>query len=98
MMELVTGTFARRGERSAFGQSHPLNLLWQAFAGEAGLGPDDLRNLVAHQLDLLGVGDAVHGEHDGHVGGPAGGLARLGRAGFPAAICVPVRGSRCRRT
>ena len=34
MMELVTGIFARRGERRVFGQSHPLNLLWQAFADE----------------------------------------------------------------
>jgi DNA-binding transcriptional LysR family regulator len=40
MMELVTGTFARRGERNAFDTSHPLNLLWQAFADElASEGP-----------------------------------------------------------
>jgi DNA-binding transcriptional LysR family regulator len=38
MMELVTGTFARRGERGVFGQSHPLNLLWQAFTDEVGSG------------------------------------------------------------
>ena len=38
MMELVTGTFARRGERTAFGGSHPLNLLWQAFADEVASG------------------------------------------------------------
>jgi DNA-binding transcriptional LysR family regulator len=38
MMELVTGTFARRGERSAFGPSHPLNLLWQALADEVASG------------------------------------------------------------
>jgi hypothetical protein len=38
MMELVTGTFARRGERSAFDASHPLNLLWQAFADEIDSG------------------------------------------------------------
>ncbi len=38
MMELVTGTFARRGERSAFDLSHPLNLLWQAFAEEVAAG------------------------------------------------------------
>jgi DNA-binding transcriptional LysR family regulator len=38
MMELVTGTFARRGERGVFGQSHPLNLLWQAFADEVASG------------------------------------------------------------
>jgi len=43
MMELVTGTFARRGERSAFDTSHPLNLLWQAFADEVASGaPDSL--------------------------------------------------------
>lgn len=43
MMELVTGTFARRGERSAFDASHPLNLLWQAFADEVVCGaPDSL--------------------------------------------------------
>ena len=38
MMELVTGTFARRGERTAFGTSHPLNLLWQAFTEEVAFG------------------------------------------------------------
>ncbi len=38
MMELVTGTFARHGERSAFDTSHPLNLLWQAFADEVASG------------------------------------------------------------
>jgi hypothetical protein len=38
MMELVTGTFARRGERSVFDRSHPLNLLWQAFADEVASG------------------------------------------------------------
>jgi hypothetical protein len=37
-MELVTGTFARRGERSAFDMSHPLNLLWRAFADEVASG------------------------------------------------------------
>jgi len=37
-MELVTGTFARRGERNAFDPSHPLNLLWQAFADEVASG------------------------------------------------------------
>jgi DNA-binding transcriptional LysR family regulator len=37
-MELVTGTFARRGERSAFDTSHPLNLIWQAFADEVASG------------------------------------------------------------
>jgi len=38
MMELVTGTFARRGERSAFHSDHPLNLLWHAFADEVASG------------------------------------------------------------
>ena len=38
MMELVTGTFARRGERNAFEASHPLNLLWRAFADEVATG------------------------------------------------------------
>jgi hypothetical protein len=38
MMELVTGTFSRRGERAAFDRSHPLNLLWQAFADEVASG------------------------------------------------------------
>jgi DNA-binding transcriptional LysR family regulator len=43
MMELVTGTFARRGERSVFDMSHPLNLLWQAFADEVASGaPESL--------------------------------------------------------
>jgi DNA-binding transcriptional LysR family regulator len=37
-MELVTGTFARRGERSTFDVSHPLNVLWQAFADEVASG------------------------------------------------------------
>ena len=38
MMELVTGTFARRGERAAFSPAHPLNPLWQAFADEVASG------------------------------------------------------------
>ena len=38
MMELVTGTFARRGERAAFSPAHPLNLLWQAFVDEVASG------------------------------------------------------------
>lgn len=38
MMELVTGTFARRGERAAFSPAHPLNLLWQAFTDEVASG------------------------------------------------------------
>ena len=42
MMELVTGTFARRGERNAFDRSHPLNILWQAFADELASGGSGL--------------------------------------------------------
>jgi DNA-binding transcriptional LysR family regulator len=38
MLELVTGTFARRGEREIFEPSHPLNLLWQAFTDEIATG------------------------------------------------------------
>ncbi len=34
MMELVTGTFARRGERASFDTSHPINVLWRAFIDE----------------------------------------------------------------
>jgi DNA-binding transcriptional LysR family regulator len=41
VMELVTGTFARRSERSAFDMSHPLNLLWQAFDAEVASGSPD---------------------------------------------------------
>lgn len=37
-LELVTGTFARRGEREGFEPSHPLNLLWKAFADEVATG------------------------------------------------------------
>jgi hypothetical protein len=37
-VELVTGTFARRGERAGFSPAHPLNLLWQAFADEVASG------------------------------------------------------------
>jgi len=39
MLELVTGVFARKGERRQFASSHPLNLLWQAFGTEAASGP-----------------------------------------------------------
>jgi DNA-binding transcriptional LysR family regulator len=34
-LELVTGVFARAGERRQFAPDHPLNLLWDAFAAEA---------------------------------------------------------------
>jgi DNA-binding transcriptional LysR family regulator len=36
-LELVTGVFARKGERDQFAPSHPLNILWDAFASEATL-------------------------------------------------------------
>ena len=29
-LELVVGVFARRGERSSYPDTHPLNLLWEA--------------------------------------------------------------------
>ncbi len=38
-LELVTGAFARRGERRRFEPSHPLNLLWDAFRAEADSAP-----------------------------------------------------------
>jgi hypothetical protein len=38
MMELVTGTSTRRGERAGFSPAYPLNLLWQAFADEVASG------------------------------------------------------------
>ncbi|SER77811.1 DNA-binding transcriptional regulator, LysR family [Lentzea xinjiangensis] len=31
-LEIVTGIFARRGERERYAADHPLNLLWEAFA------------------------------------------------------------------
>ncbi|MGB3441897.1 MAG: hypothetical protein WBA97_24390 [Actinophytocola sp.] len=31
-LEIVTGIFARRGERDRYADDHPLNLLWNAFA------------------------------------------------------------------
>jgi DNA-binding transcriptional LysR family regulator len=34
MLELVTGVFARKGEREQYEHSHPLNLLWEAFDEE----------------------------------------------------------------
>jgi DNA-binding transcriptional LysR family regulator len=39
MLELVTGVFARKGERQQFASNHPLNLLWNAFAAELTSGP-----------------------------------------------------------
>jgi hypothetical protein len=34
MLELVTGVFARKGEREQYAPTHPLNLLWNAFDEE----------------------------------------------------------------
>jgi DNA-binding transcriptional LysR family regulator len=34
MLELVTGVFARKGERQQYEPSHPLNVVWQAFDEE----------------------------------------------------------------
>jgi DNA-binding transcriptional LysR family regulator len=34
-LELVSGVFARKGERQQYALSHPLNILWHAFAAEA---------------------------------------------------------------
>ncbi|MFJ6200145.1 LysR family transcriptional regulator [Micromonospora sp. NPDC092111] len=34
MLELVTGVFARTGERQQYAPTHPLNMLWHAFAEE----------------------------------------------------------------
>ena len=31
-LEIVTGIFARKGERARYAPDHPLNLLWNAFA------------------------------------------------------------------
>jgi hypothetical protein len=31
-LELVSGVFARRGERSQYAATHPVNVLWDAFA------------------------------------------------------------------
>jgi DNA-binding transcriptional LysR family regulator len=38
-LELVTGVFARKGERRQFASDHPLNVLWEAFAAEAASSP-----------------------------------------------------------
>lgn len=34
-LEIVTGIFARKGERDRYAADHPLNLLWEAFAAES---------------------------------------------------------------
>ncbi|MGH3865597.1 MAG: LysR family transcriptional regulator [Pseudonocardiaceae bacterium] len=38
MLELVTGVFARKGEREQYTPTHPLNLLWNAFDEEVRSG------------------------------------------------------------
>ncbi len=38
MLQLVSGVFARKGERETYGASHPLNILWNAFREEAASG------------------------------------------------------------
>ncbi|MEU6219072.1 LysR family transcriptional regulator [Streptomyces sp. NPDC047022] len=38
MLQLVSGVFARKGERETYGASHPLNILWDAFRDEAASG------------------------------------------------------------
>lgn len=37
-LEIVTGIFARKGERDRYADSHPLNLLWNAFADATPIG------------------------------------------------------------
>ncbi|MFJ8164158.1 LysR family transcriptional regulator [Streptomyces sp. NPDC096136] len=38
MLQLVSGVFARKGERDTYDVSHPLNVLWEAFREEAASG------------------------------------------------------------
>jgi DNA-binding transcriptional LysR family regulator len=38
MLQLVSGVFARKGERDTYDASHPLNILWEAFRDEAASG------------------------------------------------------------
>ncbi|QHC33557.1 LysR family transcriptional regulator [Streptomyces sp. HF10] len=38
MLQLISGVFARKGEREAYDASHPLNILWDAFRDEAASG------------------------------------------------------------
>ena len=38
MLQLVSGVFARKGEREMYDASHPLNILWDAFRHEAASG------------------------------------------------------------
>lgn len=37
-LQLVSGVFARKGERDTYDASHPLNILWDAFRAEAASG------------------------------------------------------------
>ncbi|MFF5839638.1 LysR family transcriptional regulator [[Kitasatospora] papulosa] len=37
-LQLISGVFARKGERETFDPSHPLNILWNAFRDEAASG------------------------------------------------------------
>jgi hypothetical protein len=43
-LELVTGAFARRGERSRYEKDHPLALLWEALKAEV----DERVRIVEH--------------------------------------------------
>jgi DNA-binding transcriptional LysR family regulator len=38
MLHLISGVFARKGEREMYDASHPLNILWDAFRDEAASG------------------------------------------------------------
>ncbi|SCE32720.1 DNA-binding transcriptional regulator, LysR family [Streptomyces sp. DvalAA-14] len=38
MLRLISGVFARKGERETYDASHPLNILWDAFRDEAASG------------------------------------------------------------
>lgn len=38
VLHLISGVFARRGERDTYDASHPLNILWDAFRDEAASG------------------------------------------------------------
>lgn len=38
MLQLISGVFARKGEREMYDASHPLNILWDAFRDEAASG------------------------------------------------------------
>jgi DNA-binding transcriptional LysR family regulator len=38
MLQLISGVFARKGERETYDASHPLNILWEGFRAEAASG------------------------------------------------------------